>query len=65
METCKTCKHWNNCGDKDQGSCWHPMTNKEGGYKKEDTNFMFAYDGICISIETGPDFGCINHEEKL
>lgn len=64
MNTCKTCKHWNKAAEQDQGDCSHPMTNKESGYTFEETNFMCAYDGICIEIVTGPDFGCVNHEEK-
>lgn len=66
MNTCKSCKHWNCWNDKEYehyGECLSPKTNGEGEHS--DKNFMYATDGgASISIITGEEFGCINHENK-
>ncbi len=69
MNTCKTCRWWNG----EQGvaiysengkSCDNPKLNP-AQYSSRPVD---GAEGIAMSddthIETGPDFGCIHHEEK-
>ena len=64
MKTCKTCKYWgryirtycDNDGTDFHGNC------KLNGFEviataADDTNLQ-------VNLKTGPDFGCILHEEK-
>lgn len=61
MKRCKTCKWWGtasgaafrstvHCG------CNHPTVNDEAVANSA----VAPYDGVC----TGPEFGCVHHEEK-
>lgn len=63
MGTCKTCKWWNpnNWGNANTHKlCGHPKNVNSNNTK------VFPEDGTVVvgyQWETGPDFGCIHHEE--
>lgn len=59
---CKTCKWWANQAWPEDGNmreCLHE--NVEGGIHGDDRLVAIYCDG---EILTGPDFGCVHHEEK-
>lgn len=72
MKTCKTCKFWTPCRTDTQrdgtkvvvGECdFCPDPNELSTTLGVDYG---AYDdsGLYAQIVTGPDFGCVHHEEK-
>lgn len=64
MNTCKTCKFW------DGEEClkvWH-TDDREPNIKENEfeVNVRVSDDhGLIVKFLTGPDFGCVRHEEKV
>ncbi len=64
MKTCRTCKWW---GKDDPGCCGKVDTIVSSNPETELSIEASADDdsGLWARLRTGPDFGCVLHEEKL
>ena len=72
MKTCKTCKHWQAEPEGEQaprheldsvvsgGFCLSEFINEEHSYSARSLVYSYSEGG---RFWTGPEFGCINHEE--
>lgn len=66
MKTCSTCRHWERWEENTCGACRGPMltyywpkdAQVEGGQEFKDEG------DDRLTMITGPDFGCVNHESK-
>ena len=71
MNTCKTCRWWGferesvtQYHETEAKACGFPMVNiNEQGYEGVKGN-GFGLDYPVCDLITGPDFGCVLHEEK-
>ena len=71
MKTCKTCKHWGHsrgCAESSKRlkSCSAPLI--KYGYRVEESevadNGALVEDDEGWGMLTGPEFGCVFHEDK-
>lgn len=64
--TCKTCAHWTDEGGlspRGYRICACPKICEPMDYDGADDSLVYEYDEGG-EISTGPDFGCIHHEQK-
>lgn len=64
MNTCKTCKWWNGDGNETQKECHCPKITYGVSPESPDGACVIDYEYYNATFETGPDFGCIHHEEE-
>jgi hypothetical protein len=64
MEHCKTCKNWKRFSteDEDGGECKSEKLTEPAGHDDETDMLVYSYDEGGV-FWTGPDFGCVHHEE--
>ena len=70
MKTCKTCRYWEGIFGEGFYFCQRIKAGKAHLLKADmrreaATSGVFVDEGVCdVPLVTGPDFGCILHEER-
>lgn len=67
MNRCKTCKHWTPEEDRFEnvGTCYHDkLAEYTGRGSCAPDALIYPYDEGAGHFWTGPEFGCVHHEEK-
>ena len=65
MNQCKTCDFWGEFGTQESfGICHHPKLADLGAVRGQGPDVLGYEFDEGVAILTGPEFGCIHHEER-